>query len=137
MSEDQLMRISTALKNRIKSITRGSPDLMLAINRAIDTGLEGFLAREVLESYEAVDVEQLASDLDLSLDRFNELLNELTSITTIYGKMAYSKETFKTVTVRTSGRIVLSEFIEGTVFRKRHLLRKDGSIGGVELVAIQ
>lgn len=137
MSESQLMRLSTSLKNRVKELTKHDPRLMLSINRAITAGLEDFLARERLEAYEAVDVEQLVENLKQHTTDLQALSNEMSSIAATYGKMAYSKEVLKTVTVRTSGRIVLSEFIEGTVFRKRHLLKANGDIGGVELVAIQ
>ena len=137
MSESQLMRLSTSLKNRVKELIRHDPRLLLSVNRAITAGLEDFLARERLEAYEAVDVEQLVESLRKHANDLQALSNEMSSIAASYGKMAYSKEVLKTVTVRTSGRIVLSEFIEGTVFRKRYLLKANGDIGGVELVAIQ
>ena len=131
MSSEQL---STYIKNRIHSILPRDAELRLAVNMAIDAGLEDFLQEQRLEAHEGVDVEKLVGDFGHYLTVLKNLAEEFQALSPKNVKMTISAEVTKPIIVRDYHRVTLSEFPVGTVLRRRHLIRPDGAIGGVELI---
>ena len=79
---------------------------------------------------------------EAQLDRFEDLLKRLEAflkeaqeIAPGSTKMVVSTEILKPVTVGQSHRVTLSEFPEGTVLMRKHIMRR-GKIAGVELVTM-
>ena len=137
MSEEQLGRLATFLKNRVRSALPRDPELTLVVHRAIDAGLEDFFVKERLEAYESVDVERVVEEFDERLGFLKDLVKELQEVLPGNVKLTISTSVKKPVTIGAYHRVTLSEFPVGTVLRRRHITRGDGSVGGVELVVMR
>lgn len=134
MSEEQLSRLATYLKNRVAGAIPRDPELRLAVNRAIDAGLEDFLSRERLEAYKAVDVDRLVGDLTDLVPELRAQVDRLRDIVPGFDNLSESRDVLKDVVVGKLHRVTLGEFPVGVALRRTHLRRRDGSVGGVTLI---
>jgi hypothetical protein len=93
--------------------------------------------KTVLAKHPEVDAERThAGDPQLH-ERLEKAVKTLEMLVSSYGEVTANKMLSEEITVRSQGRTTLSMFESGTRLRVKELRRKDGSLGGVELIIKQ
>ena len=134
MSSEKLARLSTYLKNRVLGALPRDAELRLAVNKAIDAGLEDFYAKQRLEAYAGVDVGKLAEELAALVPDLRAQVDRLQDVVPGFDNLTESSEVVKDVIVGKMHRVTLREFPVGVSLRRTHLKRNDGSVWGINLV---
>jgi hypothetical protein len=96
--------------------------------------------KEVVETHkQEIDretnfLELLDSLMDKPVERLENASKTLENLISNYGEMVIGKETSKEIVVRSQGRAVIPDVAPGTRLRVKKLLRRDGSLGGFEMI---